>query len=124
MLKSIQCYLSKEREGIDERELSKLVRGRLKLAVESDADSVHTSIQLAFQMYFQKRWGLNRSQFDKDVIEELLLKNKFEPSLVYDVVSILETCEMARFTNVYSDDNQQVKALLDKTKNVIERLEN
>lgn len=92
--------------------------------LESDADSVHTSIQLAFQMYFQKRWGLNRSQFDKDVIEELLLKNKFEPTLVNDVVSILETCEMARFTNVYSDDNQQVKALLDKTKNVIERLEN
>lgn len=89
-----------------------------------ESDSGHTSIQLAFQIYFQKRWGLNRSQFDKDVIEGLLLKNKFEPSLVNDVVSILETCEMARFTNVYSEDNQQVRALLDKTKNVIERLEN
>jgi enoyl-[acyl-carrier protein] reductase II len=32
-------YLSREREGIDDTELSKLVRGRLKLAVDSDADS-------------------------------------------------------------------------------------
>ena len=32
-------YLSREREEIDKRELSKLVRGRLKLAVEGDANS-------------------------------------------------------------------------------------
>ena len=32
-------YLSKERDNVNDEELSKFVRGRLKLAVEADADS-------------------------------------------------------------------------------------
>ncbi len=101
--------------------------GAMKQALkvlDSDSDSIHTSIQQALQVYFQKKWGLHRSQFDKEIIEELLCGKSVDSELVNEIVTLLETCEMARFTKVFSEEDKQASTLLNKTKNVIERLEN
>ena len=45
--------------------------------------------------------------------------------MIIDTVSdILETCEMARFTNAKSVDQTQASSLLSKTKDIIEKLDN
>ena len=46
------------------------------------------------------------------------------PHLLTRSVSILESCEIARFTQVNPKEGIQKSSLLNKTKKVIERLEN
>ena len=57
-------------------------------------------------------------------IEELLTENKVDPVIITAVTDILETCEMARFTDVQSSEQTQTSSLLSKTKNSIEKLDN
>ena len=60
----------------------------------------------------------------KEIIEELLISKNIDAALVNEVVSILESCEIARFTQVNPKEGIQKSSLLNKTKKVIERLEN
>ena len=84
----------------------------------------HIAIVQAFQTFFHKKWHLDRAQFDKERIEKLLTDNKVDPEIIDTLADILETCEMARFTNVQSSEQTQVSSLLTKTKDCIEKLDN
>ena len=84
----------------------------------------HIAIEQALQTFFYKKWHLDRAQFDKERIEELLTENKVDPVIITTVTDILETCEMARFTNVQSSEHTQTFSLLSKTKDSIEKLDN
>jgi hypothetical protein len=84
----------------------------------------HISIVQALQTYFYKKWNLDRAQFDKVRIEELLIENNVDPVIITTVTDILETCEMARFTNVQISENTQASSLLSKTKDIIKKLDN
>ena len=84
----------------------------------------HIAIVQALQTFFYKKWNLDRAQFDKDRIEELLIENKVDPLIIDTVADILEKCEMARFTNVQSSEHSQASSLLSKTKDSIEKLDN
>lgn len=84
----------------------------------------HIAIVQALQTFFYKKWNLDRAQFDKERIEELLIENKVDPVIIDTVADILETCEMARFTNVQSSEQTQVSSLVSKTKDSIEKLDN
>ena len=53
-----------------------------------------------------------------------MTENKIDPVIITDVTDILETCEMARFTNVQSSEQKQASSLLSKTKDSIEKLDN
>jgi len=44
--------------------------------------------------------------------------------IITTVTDILETCEMARFTNIQSSEYTQTSSLLSKTKDCIEKLDN
>lgn len=84
----------------------------------------YIAIVQALQTYFYKKWQLDRAQFDKLRIEELLTEKKVDPVIITSVIDILETCEMARFTNVQSSEYTKASSLLSKTKNIIEKLDN
>ena len=84
----------------------------------------HIAIVQALQTFFYKKWELDRAQFDKVRIEELLTEKKVDPVIITTVTDILETCEMARFTNVQSSEHTKVSSLLSKTKDSIEKLDN
>jgi len=92
--------------------------------LDSVSDEPFNIIQQSLQLYLRKKWGLDRSQFDKEIIEELLISKNIDAALVNEVVSILESCEIARFTQVNPKEGIQKSSLLNKTKKVIERLEN
>ena len=82
----------------------------------------HIAIVQALQTFFYKKWQLDRAQFDKVRIEELLTEKKVDPVIITTVTDILETCEMARFTNVQSSENTQASSLLSKTKDIIRKI--
>ena len=84
----------------------------------------HIAIVQALQTYFYKKWQLDRAQFDKVRIEELLTEKKVDPVIITSVTDILETCEMARFTNIKSSEYTKASSLLSKTKDIIEKLDN
>ena len=84
----------------------------------------HIAIVQALQTFFYKKWDLDRAQFGKKRIEELLTENKVDPVIITAVTDILETCEMARFTDVQSSEQTQASLLLSKTKDSIEKLDN
>ena len=84
----------------------------------------HIAIVQALQTFFYKKWDLDRAQFGKVRIEELLTENKVDPLIITAVTDILETCEMARFTDVQSSEQTQASSLLSKTKDSIEKLDN
>ena len=84
----------------------------------------HIAIVQALQTFFYKKWQLDRAQFDKVRIEELLTEKKVDPVIITSVTDILETCEMARFTNVQSSEHTKASSLLSKTKDSIEKLDN
>ena len=44
--------------------------------------------------------------------------------VITTVTDILETCEMARFTNFQSSEHKQASSLISKTKDSIEKLDN
>ena len=84
----------------------------------------HIAIVQALQTFFYKKWDLDRAKFGKERIEELLTENKVDPVIITAVTDILETCEMARFTDVQSSEQTQASLLLSKTKDSIEKLDN
>ena len=84
----------------------------------------HIAIVQALQTFFYKKWDLDRAQFGKEQIKELLTENKVDPVIITAVTDILETCEMARFTDVQSSEQTQASLLLSKTKDSIEKLDN
>lgn len=92
--------------------------------LNSKTENSYTAIEQALQKFFHKKWGLDRAQFDKVRIEELLTENKVDPLIIVAVTDILETCEMARFTDVQSSEQTQASSLLSKTKDSIEKLDN
>ena len=92
--------------------------------LRSKAVNTHTNIEQALQTFFHKKWGLDRAQFNKERIEEILSDNRVDADVIERVTEILEACEMVRFTSVQSKEDTQASSLLSKTKNIIEKLEN
>ena len=92
--------------------------------LQSNGANTHTAIEQSLQTFFYKKWNLDRAQFDKERIEELLIENKVDSKIISDVIDILETCEMERFTNVQSSNQIKATSLLNKTKDSIEKLDN
>ena len=84
----------------------------------------HIAIVQALQTFFHNKWHLDRAQFDKERLEKLLTDNKVDPEIIDTLTNILETCEMARFTNVQNSKQSQVFSLLSETKDCIEKLDN
>ena len=92
--------------------------------LQLNGENPYIAIVQALQTYFYKKWQLDRAQFDKLRVEELLTEKKVDQVIITSVTDILETCEMARFTNVKSSEYTKASSLLSKTKNIIEKLDN
>jgi len=113
------------RSIIDIEQWKKGTAGKQAIKIlQSKAADPYTAIEQALQTFFYKKWRLDRAQFNKERIEELLKENQVESEIIGGLTEILEACEMARFTSVQSKEDAQVSLLLSKTKNMIEKLEN
>ena len=104
-------------------DLNNMIANNIKI-LQLNYENPHIAIVKALQTFFHKKWHLDRAQFDKERIEKLLTDNKVDPEIINTLADILETCEMARFTNVQSSEQTQVSSLITETKDCIEKLDN
>ena len=86
------------------------------------SDDKYSGIENALQILLEKKWNLDRAHFNKENIQQVLTEKNVENSLVEEFTQILEACEMARFTSEQSKEDTD--ALVQKTKSIIEQLEN
>ena len=93
----------------------------IKHLLKAEEDK-YSKIENALQIFFDKKWNLQRAHFNKENVELLLAEKNVENTLIIELNLILEACEMARFTSSHSKEDTET--LVQKTKGVIEQLEN
>lgn len=81
-----------------------------------------SGIESALQIFFHKKWKLDRAHFNKERITDLLEAKNIDDKLVQELHTIIEACDMARFTSLQSQEDMD--DLVQKTKRIIEQLEN
>ena len=107
--------------------LSQLIKGSyakqaMKLLDKSESE-LYFSIEQSLQFYFESKWNMGRSQFNKEFIKDTLQITKVDNDVITEISDLLEICEMARFTNKRSDESDK-EALVRKTKSILQKLEN
>ena len=83
---------------------------------------LHTTIENSLQLFMFKKWNLKRSKFNKEDILSVLKNKQVDDALVSEFNQIIEACEMARFTSVETQVNEQ--ELKDQALRLMEKLEN
>jgi hypothetical protein len=66
----------------------------------SSKEAFYESLERALHNYLKAKLNIETSDFNKEKIETLLLERKVESSVVSDFISILENCELARYTPI------------------------
>ncbi len=107
--------------------VSQLIKGSyakqaMKLLDKSESE-LYFSIEQSLQFYFESKWNMGRSQFNKEFIKDTLQITKVDNDVITEISDLLEICEMARFTNKRSDESDK-EALVRKTKSILQKLEN
>ncbi|MFP4844365.1 BatD family protein [Winogradskyella sp. PE311] len=65
-------------------------------------ESFYESLERALHNYLKAKLNIETSDFNKEKIESLLSERKIDPSRISDFISILENCELARYTPITS----------------------
>lgn len=62
--------------------------------------SFYLALEKALHNYLKAKLNIETSDFNKEKIEDLLTKRQVEKEVVLDFISILENCELARYTPI------------------------
>lgn len=63
-------------------------------------ESFYIALERAFHNYLKAKLQIETSDFNKEKIESLLLQRNVEQATVSEFISILENCELARYTTI------------------------
>ncbi len=63
-------------------------------------ESFYLALEKALHNYLKAKLNIETSDFNKEKIEDLLTKRQVEKEVVLDFISILENCELARYTPI------------------------
>ncbi|WP_179009258.1 BatD family protein [Winogradskyella forsetii] len=63
-------------------------------------ESFYLALEKALHNYLKAKLNIETSDFNKEKIESLLIERHVEPDVVSDFISILENCELARYTPI------------------------
>ena len=63
-------------------------------------DAFYVALEKALHNYLKAKLNIETSDFNKDIIEKLLTERKVESNVISDFISILENCELARYTPI------------------------
>lgn len=82
------------------RKADKLAKKYLGEAKKSlgQKEAFYIALEKALHNYLKAKLHIETSDLSKDRIEELLLKRQVEPSVMSDFLTILDSCELARYT--------------------------
>jgi hypothetical protein len=84
------------------RKADKLAKKYLSEAKKAlgSKEAFYIALEKALHNYLKAKLHIETSEFSKDKIESLLLKRKVEDSAVKEFISLLENCELARYTPI------------------------
>ena len=79
--------------------LAKKYLGEAKKAM-GQKESFYLALEKALHNYLKAKLNIETSDFNKEKIESLLSERQVESDVVSDFISILENCELARYTPI------------------------
>ncbi len=87
-------------EGLRMRKANRLARKYLSKAkkVLGDKDAFYVALEKALHNYLKAKLKIETSEFAKDKIRTLLANREVDGSSIEDFISLLENCEMARYS--------------------------
>ncbi len=104
------------------KEATKRLREARRLMDKGDWDGFHEALNGALWGYLSNKLGIPASGLVRDNIAEKLTAYGADEQTINDIISILDECEMARFTP--SHDNAEMSSLYDKAASAIRQIEN
>lgn len=92
--------LAKDIVGSKARKASRLVKKYLSSAKKNlgDSKAFYESLERALHNYLKANLNIDTNEMNKERIQELLEKRSIENNTISGYLSVLETCEMARYT--------------------------
>jgi hypothetical protein len=79
--------------------LAKKYLGEAKKAM-GQKESFYLALEKALHNYLKAKLNIETSDFNKEKIENLLAERQVENNVILDFISILENCELARYTPI------------------------
>ena len=63
-------------------------------------EAFYVALEKALHNYLKAKLNIETSDFNKDIIEKLLTERKVESNVISEFISILQNCELARYTPI------------------------
>ena len=90
----------------------------LKNTNSKDLSNVNKSIQIFLELRFQ----IKKSNFNSNYIKEFLIKNKYEESLIDELIDLIDSYQSLKFSK--RKVNQDfIKNKVDKTKELLTKID-
>ncbi|RNC87968.1 MAG: protein BatD [Winogradskyella sp.] len=105
----LAIFLRRDRErrnadvaGNRRRKADKMAKKYLSEAKKTlgQKEAFYIALEKAFHNYLKAKLQIETSEFNKDTIKDLLVERSVEASTVSEFISILENCELARYTPI------------------------
>ena len=70
----------------------------------SNKESFYSSLDQALFNFFKSKYMIRKEDFSKDKIKSILIKKNISEKVINDVIELIESCEIARYTPASTDD--------------------
>ena len=70
----------------------------------SNKESFYSSLDQALFNFFKSKYMIRKEDFSKDKIKSILIKENISEKVINDVIELIESCEIARYTPASAED--------------------
>jgi len=70
----------------------------------SNKESFYSSLDQALFNFFKSKYMIKKEDFSKDKIKQILTKEKISEKIINDVIDLIQSCEIARYTPATIED--------------------
>ena len=70
----------------------------------SNKESFYSSLDQSLFNFFKSKYMIRKEDFSKDKIKSILIKENISEKVINDVIELIESCEIARYTPASTDD--------------------
>ena len=70
----------------------------------SNKESFYSSLDQALFNFFKSKYMIRKEDFSKDKIKSILIKENISDKVINDVIELIESCEIARYTPATAED--------------------
>ena len=70
----------------------------------SNKESFYSSLDQALFNFFKSKYMIRKEDFSKDKIKSILIEENISEKVINDIIELIESCEIARYTPASTDD--------------------